>query len=155
MSEYDDMDSDQLLSADLAGIPSEPITDPNGVHIVNWRRLSDEGATTEWVWLRRWVEWFTVRYGIPVSVVPNCWYRHEALVEELSALHTAHLAAFDSSDTGIGPISWHERLATALPRLSRAGVGCSGSHQSTRPRSWVNAVDEQDWNAWVAETHAH
>ena len=52
--------------------------------------------------LRDWVEWFTVRYDVPVSVVPNCWWRHGALVEELSALHVAHLAAFDASDAGFG-----------------------------------------------------
>jgi hypothetical protein len=56
-----------------------------GAHIVDWYTLPDTNAADEWERLRRWVEWVTVRYNIPQTVVPVCWYQHGALVEELSA----------------------------------------------------------------------
>ncbi|KQP67707.1 hypothetical protein ASF40_20300 [Microbacterium sp. Leaf288] len=155
-----------IRAAGLSGTPAAEFTgpaaddhdgpsDPLGAHVVDWRRLSDRDARDVWVALRAWVEWFTVRYYVPVSVVPNCWWKHGALVEELSALHIAHLASFDESDTGLGPIGWHERLSLALPRLSRAGAGCASGHNDTRPRSWSHAIDEQEWDAWTRTAHAH
>lgn len=157
-SDYDPDEADRLLAQDLAGFdpagrycPSDPI----GAHVVDWRRLPDTKAAEEWRLLRDWVEWFTVRYNIPVSVVPNCWWQHGALVEELSALHVAHLAAFDDSDAGFGAIGWHERLSLALPRLTRAGTGCASGHSPTKPRSWANAISEPEWDAWITQTHAH
>ncbi|WP_448256108.1 hypothetical protein [Microbacterium aurum] len=147
-----------LLAHELARFdPSNRGTSaPLGGAVVNWRELDDEDARAVWEHLRSWVEWVTVRYDVPLSIVPNCWFLHPALVEELSALHTAHAAAFDESDAGLGPISWHERFAAATPRLARAyGGGCSNGHQATRPRSWTNVIDDQEWEAWAATAHAH
>jgi hypothetical protein len=158
VNEYDPDDLEALVAAELAGArlndrggPSDPL----GAHAVDWRRMPDADARREWKTLRDWVEWFTVRYNVPVSVVPNCWWKHGGLVEELSALHVAHLAAFDPSDAGFGAIGWHERLALAIPRLSRAGAGCVSGHSDTRPRSWSHATDEREWDAWTTQAHAH
>jgi hypothetical protein len=129
---------------------------PIGASTVNWYTLTDTDAGPAWAALRAWVEWFTVRYRISESVVPVCWFKHGQLVEELSALHTAHTASFDSTDTGYGPIGWHERLSLALPRLSRAySGGCARGHDPLTPRSWTNVVDEQEWDAWTTQAHAH
>lgn len=129
---------------------------PIGGVVINWRTLTTEDAQVAWEKLRSFVEWVTVRYDIPLSVIPNCWYRHPALVEELSALHTAHTASFDVSDAGYGPISWHERFATALPRISKAyGGGCTRGHDGLEPRSWEGAIDETEWDTWVQDTHVH
>ncbi|MFE7845276.1 hypothetical protein ACFUTX_08805 [Microbacterium sp. NPDC057407] len=125
-----------------------------GAHIVDWYTLPDTDAAAEWDALRRWVEWATVRYNIPQTVIPACWYQHGALVEELSALHTAHRAAFDSSDAGYGPIGWHERLTIAVPRLAKAyGGGCNNGHQTSKPRTWLEPG--ADWDAWTSQAHAH
>lgn len=158
MSRFEPEDVDALLAQELSGF------DPNsrdggsaliGGLVTNWQALSDAEAKGRWQALRAWVEWLTVRYNIAVSVVPDCWWRHGPLVEELSALHTAHLAAFDPSDSGFGPIGWHERLAIAVPRLNRSyGGGCNNGHKPTRPRSWSGATDEQEWDAWTNQAHA-
>ncbi|GAA1969047.1 hypothetical protein [Microbacterium deminutum] len=158
MKERDEKDVERLASAELTGYHPDAragSSEPLGIKVVDWRRLPDDEARHHWVILRRWVEWFTVRYGIPVSVVPTCWWRHGALVEELSALHVAHVVSFDSADTGLGPITWHEHLSLAIPRLTRAGAGCASSHSETRPRSWSRATDEQEWDAWTRQAHAH
>lgn len=154
MNEHSEEELDALAIAELLAVHKAP-SDALGAHVVDWRRMSDDDARKEWNELRAWVEWFTVRYNVPVSVVPNCWWRHGALVEELSALHVAHLAAFDQSDAGFGAIGWHERLSLATPRLSRAGAGCASGHDEIRPRSWSTATDEAEWDAWTSEAHAH
>lgn len=159
MTAFDpDIDYDALLADDLTFDPRDRggSSAPLGAHVANWRTLADDAAEAEWAALRSWVEWFTVRYNIPISVIPNCWYQHGALVEELSALHTAHTTSFDPADTGYGPIGWHERLAVAHPRLTRAyGGGCNNGHQPLKPRSWSNVIDEAEWTAWTNTAHAH
>lgn len=159
MSEEDEVNMEALFAAELAGFTPAArggSSAPLGAHVVSWRELRDEEAAREWKLLRAFVEWVTVRYQLPISTVPTCWYRHPALVEELSALHTAHLAAFDTTDAGFGPISWHERFAAALPRLTRAyGGGCNNGHQPAKPRSWDGITDEQEWDTWITQTHAH
>lgn len=129
-------------------------SDAIGAHIVDWYTLPNATAAEEWERLRRWVEWVTVRYNVPQTVIPVCWYQHSALVEELSALHTAHRAMFDRSDAGLGPIGWHERFAIALPRLAKAyGGGCNNGHQTSKPRTWP--TPGADWDAWTSQAHAH
>ena len=160
MTDYPDPpDLDDLLAqgmSDFAPDLRHASSAPIGVTIVDWRTLSDADAPDTWNRLRTWVEWFTVRYRISESVVPACWYKHGQLVEELSALHTAHTAAFDEGDGGFGPIGWHERLSLAIPRLTRAYVGgCSRGHDPIRRRTWTDVVDEQEWDAWTSRAHAH
>ncbi|WP_417564151.1 hypothetical protein [Microbacterium sp.] len=160
MTEYEEPpDLDDILAAQLSdfapsvrGGSSAPI----GAHVVDWRTLKDAQAPAAWNSLRAWVEWFTIRYRISESVVPACWFKHGQLVEELSALHTAHTAAFDPSDAGFGPIGWHERLSLAIPRLSKAySGGCARGHDEPKPRAWVNVVDEDEWNVWTSQAHAN
>ncbi len=127
-----------------------------GGFVVNWRDLDNAEAADAWEQLREWVEWFTYRYEIPHTVIPDCWWKHGPLVEELSALHTAHVAAFDPGDSGFGPISWHERLTLARDRFKAAYKnGCLNGHTDPRPRSWNEVIDEQEWAAWCKSTHAH
>lgn len=151
-------DAEALIAGEMtAFVPNDRhgTSGPLGATIINWRTLRDNDARAAWEALRAWNEWFTDRYRIPESTVPPCWYKHEHLVEELSALHTAHTAAFDASDAGFGPIGWHERLSLALPRLTRAYAGgCSDGHRDriSRPPA---PRDEQDWDAWTTKAHAH
>jgi hypothetical protein len=168
MTGYDDPppipDSDDQIGNDVAG--NHPPAPPSGhdssssaslgIEVVNWRTLPDYKAPAAWAALRAWVEWFTVRYDIPVSTVPDCWFKHPALVEELSALHAAHTASFDHRDTGLGPIGFHERLSLAVPRLTKAYAGgCARGHSTHTPRSWSTATDEREWDAWTTTAHAN
>ena len=145
-----DMTATDNAASDARSEPSEPV----GGFSVNWRELDDNQAHAEWVALRAFVEWLTVRYHLPVSMVPNCWWQHGDLVEELSALHAAHQAAFDETDAGFGPLNWHERFATAQARLRNSASGCTSTHDGFRPRSWSNVTDEQEWHAWTNRSHA-
>ena len=159
MNPPDDDDVEAQIAGEMAAFEPavrEGDSAPLGAHIINWRTLTDQDAPTAWTRLREWVEWFVIRYRVPESTVPTCWWKHGQLVEELSALHTAHTAAFDSSDAGFGPIGWHERLSLAMPRLTRAYAGgCSNGHRDIIPRSSIGQIDEQDWSAWTRQGHAH
>jgi len=159
MNDEPQVDIGLLVAQELTGFdptqrggPSIPI----GGVVVNWRTLAEEDEAEVWAKLRAFVEWLSVRYDIPHSIIPNCWYQHPALVEELSALHTAHTASFDISDAGLGPISWHERFAAALPRISKAyGGGCSRGHDGLQPRAFDDPIEHDRWDAWVKDTHGH
>lgn len=157
--------STALFAADSAGVPTVPAGYPGvretassaaiGGRSTNWRTLTDAQAVEAWGALRDWVEWFVNRYHLPLSTVPACWWQHDGLVEELSALHCAHRAAFDPTDNGNGPIGWHERLTLALPRLTRAYTGgCSNGHRNPPPLNRP-PVDEEEWTAWITQSHAH
>jgi hypothetical protein len=152
-------DLEQIIAEQMARPPSSPrsaSSEPLGAVVINWRTLTAPQARTAWVELRAWVEWFTVCYRISESVVPACWWKHRQLVVELSALHIAHTASYDSTDTGYGPIRWHEHLNLALPRLSRAySGGCARGHDPLKPRSWATVTDETEWDAWTGQAHAH
>lgn len=153
MNRYDSDDFDEIAH-DLTN--RYGTSEPLGAHIVNWKTLPDTDAPGEWNLLRDWVEWFITRYHIPLSTIPDCWYQHPALVEELSALRTAHDAAFDPTDTGYGPISFHERLTHTLTRLTRAyGGGCNNGHRPTKPRNLTGTIDPDHWTAWTTQAHAH
>ena len=62
---------------------------------IDWARLSAEHAAQVWLDLDEWVRWLVTRYALDHRDVPPCWYAHGDLVEELTALWTAHRAAYD------------------------------------------------------------
>ncbi len=126
-----------------------------GAHPVRWRDLPDEDAPAAWAALRDWVEWVTARYNVPTSLIPPCWWRHAALVEELAALHTAWQASFHPTDAGYGPVGWHERWSIASSRLRAAYSGsCSSGHRDTPPRTWAGVTDENEWEAFTRTRHS-
>jgi hypothetical protein len=161
-SEYDDEDDwvpveDLIARLDLD--PDDPFerggSDPaSGTRAIRWRDLPADLAPAEWQTLRDWVEWVTVRFDVPVSTIPNCWWKHPALVEELSALHVAWRTAYDKQDTGLGPVMWMERWHNAKSRLRAAYPGsCNNGHQPHKKRSWKGITKQDEWDAWATDAH--
>ncbi|MGC0371304.1 hypothetical protein [Microbacterium sp. SLBN-111] len=158
MSDYFDPDEFahdlELTTPDFDVDNRDGTSAPIGGYAVNWRTIDPETAVDEWQRLRDWVEWFTVRYTIASSAIPNCWWRHGGLVEELSALHSAWVASFDPSDAGLGPIGWHERLAVARARWREVyNGGCTTTHRDDLPRTWENVTPEHTWSEWISTDH--
>ncbi|NEN07652.1 hypothetical protein G3T36_17490 [Diaminobutyricibacter tongyongensis] len=124
-----------------------------GISVINWRALTKDEAPEIWTELGEWVDWFIRRYNLPTRKIPPCWYKHGALVEELSALHAAWLVSFDNLDAGYGPIGWHERLAVAIPRLAGWYNGeCHNGHTELPQGS--DHYEPRDWPDWIASSHA-
>lgn len=152
----DDIPLDDLVATLAEGWEDQaPRQTPGmlGIRVINWRTLEDEDAPQVWTDLRNWVVWFTHRYNIASRKIPLCWFRHGALVEELSALHIAWLVSYDGLDAGYGPIGFHERLAVAIPRLASWYNGeCQNGHTELL-RTGNDAVTDE-WADWISQTHA-
>jgi hypothetical protein len=83
--------------------------------------------------LREWTGWLVRRYALDQRTVPPCWAEHGALIEELSALHTAWARAFAVSAAPDQPLRWHNDFALARRRLADwvSRTGCRiGEHRS-------------------------
>src|SRR5690625_2262899 len=164
---------DGVLPEDLAddtGIDDEyalPTQDQAGPpNPVNWHLLSADALEAEWFELNRWVETLRRTYGLPASVIPPFWHRHDELLWELSALHLHWLCAYDPEQDGSAPFGWHRDFADARNRL-RDWVASSGTRldrdRPTRQTSWPGedpadpvedvfvADRDQDFVDYVAE----
>lgn len=106
---------------------------------INWNLLSADEALAEWMDLDGWVDWLRNSFGLPPTVVPPLWHRHDELVWELSALHTHWLNAYDTEGSPSGPIGWLRDFADARNRL-REWVSTAGSRLDrdgpTRRTNW-------------------
>ena len=71
-------------------------------------------------------------HQLPPSVVPPCWYRHPALVQELYALYAIYAIAYSRTDQGSGPLGFLERFTLAKARLRdvTTGAGCNARMHS-------------------------
>lgn len=164
MTDDADIPVEELLSGlpdeQVSGWSDEDVDDRDaqmlGVTIVNWRELTTVEAPAAWQALGGWVDWFLNRYDIPEQKIPSCWWQHGAVVEELSALHTAWLVSFDETDSGYGPIGFHERLAVAMQRIAGHYHGqCADAHQARNLTRRAQQPDaDKAWLAWSRTSHA-
>jgi len=94
---------------------------------VEWDSLDRADARDEWDRLVGFVDWLIDRYGV-AETVPGCWYRHPAILEELSALHAAWLGAYlDPHAPADSGVAWHDSLERVLQRLREWDrTGCAG-----------------------------
>jgi hypothetical protein len=108
-------------------------------HPINWNLLTSDEAEAEWLDLNAWVFWLRATYGLPPTVVPPFWHRHDELVSELSALHQHWLNSYDPEGSPSAPLAWHRDCADARTRL-REWVSTSGTRldrdSPTRQTAW-------------------
>ena len=143
----DDIPVEELAAALEADDPwsAEALAEREGGHdiigpaIINWRKIEaaerDKAARDLIDWVHNWL---IPRYALQEKDLPDCWWRHGMLIEELSALHTAWLVAFHETDGGHGPIGWHERFALARTRMK---VSCAGGTHRDKPARTLSEVD--------------
>ena len=74
-----------------------------------WRALTPDEATREWPALRDWVDRLTHRYPNIVRI-PACWWRHNDLVEVLSALRDYERACFATTAPATAAVDWQRAL---------------------------------------------
>jgi hypothetical protein len=117
--------------------------DDEPLHPLNWNLLTGEEAESEWLDLNAWVHWLRTTYGLPPTVIPPYWHRHDELVWELSALHLHWLNSYDSEGTPAGPFAWHRDFAEARNRL-RDWVSTCGTRldrdRPTRRTAWPGEI---------------
>lgn len=103
-----------------------------------------------------WIGWYNDTYpGVEEQVIPPCWFRHRAVVQELVAVFVAWQAAnCGLEEPDDAPAYWHERiLHPAIARLSgdkAAGWGnCLGSHREPH-RAEIGYPTPAEFRAWLA-----
>ncbi|MGK2876673.1 MAG: hypothetical protein ACSLEW_13730 [Nocardioides sp.] len=115
------------------------VGDDRPLRPINWNLLTADEAMVEWLDLDGWVGWLRKSFGLPPTVVPPLWHRHDELVWELSALHTHWLNAYDAEGTPSGPIGWLRDFHEAKIRL-REWVSLCGTRldrdRPTRQTVW-------------------
>ena len=99
-----------------------------------WRSLGPVESREQWQHLLSWVGWLRGRYPI-ADQLPACWWRHSELVEELTALWVAWLAAYTEPSAPLtAPIDFHDRwFPQVLVRVRRWGVQCQDEHRPRPP----------------------
>jgi hypothetical protein len=121
--------------ADNPGLTNRP---------VNWRDLTSSDAAERWAELVDWVSWLRDRYSLHERV-PGCWYAHGPVLEELSALRSVWVAAFQDKDARPGDgVAFHDVLDRVLFRIARWDrTGCAdGTH---RPEAApANTTDQSE-----------
>lgn len=100
---------------------------------INWNLLDADEARAEWRDLDAWVRWLKTTFGLPPSIVPPKWHRHDELIWELSALHTHFLACYDETASPSAPISWMRDFADARHRLRDWVAQCGTRLDRDRP----------------------
>ncbi|MEP9383329.1 hypothetical protein [Nocardioides sp. KR10-350] len=100
---------------------------------VNWNLLDADEAEAEWRDLDAWVRWLKTTFGLPPSIVPPNWHRHDELIWELSALHTHFLACYDETASPSAPISWMRDFADTRHRLRDWVAQCGTRLDRDRP----------------------
>ncbi len=111
-----------------------------------------------WLALDDWVRWLVTRYALDHREIPPCWYAHGDLVEELTALWSAHQSAYDRAGPATGPADWHHTLAVTRSRLQLwAGrTGCRhGQHRDPVAPAWAGEPSPADYlDAFLARVEA-
>jgi hypothetical protein len=131
------------------------LRDDHVVRPVNWNTLVADEAEHEWLDLNRWVDWLRRTYGLPPTIVPPLWHRHDELVWELSALHLHWLNSYDPDASPSAPHAWHRDFAEARHRL-REWVATCGTRldrdRPTRLTAWPGEEPRQpDPEALIAD----
>ena len=108
-------------------------SDEEPLHPINWNLLTADEAEVEWLDLNAWVHWLRTTYGLPPTVIPPFWHRHDELVWELSALHTHWLNAYDQDGSPSAPLAWHRDFADARNRLREWVSTCGTKLDRDRP----------------------
>lgn len=106
---------------------------------VDWTTLEVGEAEAEFRHLDDWVTWLKTTFGLPPAVVPPMWHRHDELIWELSALHTAFLDSYGEMASASAPLRWMREFADARIRL-REWTTVNGTRldrdRATRITTW-------------------
>ena len=116
----------------------------------HWPSLLPDEARQAWVDLRGWVEALVDRFGLETRVVPPCWYRHNGLVEPLSALRDHERVSFSPNASPTAAVDWFRALRETEHRLTEvcARTLCSvNEHRPEPPRTW--RTDQPQWRTFV------
>ena len=106
---------------------------------VHWPSLTETERPLAIADLRDWVEQLVDRFAIEVRVIPPCWYRHNGMVEALSALRDHERISFSEHGSPTGAVDWSRAFREIETRLTdfAARTQCSvQEHRTDSARNW-------------------
>jgi hypothetical protein len=136
------LNESRLMEPEASPVATGPESDGGAAHV--WQELDAREAAAAWQVLTEWVDWLVGRYALD-DTLPNCWYRHGALIDELDALRAAWRGAYLAPQARlIDPSYWHELLTRTLIRIRDWDrYGCvAGTHADEAPASGCRSVDD-------------
>jgi hypothetical protein len=74
---------------------------------IYWPTREPEQAEFDWPSLREWVERLRARFPHMTARIPDCWYRHNDLVEALLALRDHERVSYASTAPASAAVEWH------------------------------------------------
>jgi hypothetical protein len=111
-----------------------------------WHNLTAGEAARAWETLTGWVDWLIDRYALD-DTIPDCWYRHSPMVDELDALRAAWTAAYlDPAAQPTEAGHWLDRLQRTLERLrawDRYGCAAGTHHEEIATQSITDDKQRQ------------
>src|SRR5450631_1602069 len=116
----------------------------------HWPSLLPDEAQPAWAELRHWVEDLVDRFALETRVIPPCWYRHNTLVESLSALRDHERICFAPNASPAGAIDWLRALREVEQRMIQACARTQCSINEHRPdlaHPW--STDQGPWQTFV------
>lgn len=133
---------------------------------INWWKLDSEERRITLEDLQTFVLKLTEYYVLAEQVIPHCWYKHTALIQELLALFQyRNQQQFAQGASVQGAIDFHTQFVqNTIPRLRGwvTDMGCNASQHfpdEERYAAWMKPESTQlaewktDFNAYLNETY--
>lgn len=115
-----------------------------------WPDLPAERAEEEWQALAGWVARLVNRFDWDTHVVPACWWRHNHIVEALSALRDHERGCYAPTAPPTAAVEFHRALRDIESRLKAwvSDLRCDARHDPSHDRARHLPADGFD--TWVA-----
>ncbi len=123
---------------------------------VHWPSLTASEAAAEWPALYEWVATLQHRFRGMVHL-PPCWYRHNDLVEALSALRDHERISYADNAAPTAAVAWHLAFRDVEARLRTwiAELRCGGDpnyhDRAVHAATSSDLTPPPDLATWIAE----
>lgn len=113
--------------------PADEQTEDSPQHSWVWAAMAPGERRVRLRELARWVEWLGASFELQ-DQIPQCWYRHPAVVEHLTALYAAWVRVYGRAPVSrsgryLAEAEWISTLYAFVPRLHVAGCAGGGHHE--------------------------
>jgi hypothetical protein len=117
-----------------------------------WPSLKAVEVKHEWEDLRRWVGQLRVRFPNAIRL-PDCWWRHNDLVEVLAALRDYERACFTPSSPATAAVEWQRALREMEIRMEIwiKRFGCSVPGRGHDPPDQSEDAIPRGWNEFIEQ----
>ncbi|MFX4293628.1 hypothetical protein [Streptomyces bohaiensis] len=121
-----------------------------------WDAMEPADRAERLVQLQQWVTWLRTTHELHKEI-PECWYRHSAVLERMTALYAGWCRAYINPTPGRdhAELEWITALDSAIPRMKLAA--CASGHDPKRPPQPVSDTGFTDFlsSAWVTRPAQH